>query len=55
LYVAPPDSPSAAPGANPGSPVRPPAQGGAGHAVDLDFPSGGMDTLKGRALDREEG
>ena len=55
LYVAPPDSPSRAPGVNPGALAQPRAHGVAGGGADLDFSSRGMDTLKSRALDREEG
>ncbi len=55
LHVAPPDSPSRAPGVNLGAMARPPGHGVAGGAADLDFSSRGMDTLKSRALDREEG
>jgi FtsP/CotA-like multicopper oxidase with cupredoxin domain len=55
LHVAPPDRPSRAPGVNLSARARPPGHGVAGGGADLDFPGRGMDTLKSRALDREEG
>jgi FtsP/CotA-like multicopper oxidase with cupredoxin domain len=55
LYVAPPDRPSEAPGVDLGVMARPRTHGVAVGGADLDFSSRGMDTLKSRALDREEG
>jgi FtsP/CotA-like multicopper oxidase with cupredoxin domain len=55
LYVTPPDSPTRAPGVHLGPMARPPGHGVTGGGADLYFSRRGMDTLKSRALDREEG
>ena len=46
LHVAPPDSPSRAPGVNLGVMAQPRTHGVAGGAAELDFSGRGMDTLK---------
>ena len=55
LHVAPTDSPSKARGLDLGPLTRRGTYGLPGGVADLDFSSRGMDTLKSRALDGEEG